>query len=236
MSMYYTHLMIADRVDYAPRPGQVADFFAALIDIGAAPVNLKIEAQADFEPLTYAMRKSWTAEFRRGTNPATGEAIAIPRYTAEFADVAALRQALRALQGLDEYEVAIFGSGPPKLSLLPVGTFADGGYIPHDGPYDLAARCCLEPDIVSTSGYDAPVPFRSFCDPTHRTGHFTNPRTGEAIRVPNAGCARFWIEFRFGKWLFPEMKDNSLDLLPASVVDAAQTAFAVRFAQGCCWG
>jgi len=236
MSLYYTHLMIPDHVGYAPRPGQVADFFAALIEIGAAPVNLKLQAQADFEPLTYARRKSWAAQFRTGTNPLTGEAVAIPRYTAEFGDVAGLREALCALQGLDEYEVSIFGSGPPKLPLFPLDTFVDGKSIRHHGPYDLAAGCCLEPEIVSTSGYDAPVPFRSFCSPTDRTGHFTNHRTGEAIRVPNAGCARFWIEFRFGKWVFPQMKDNTLDLLPASVVEAAQKAFAVRFAQGCCWG
>src|SRR5262245_25761631 len=126
MSLYYTHMMIPDQVDYAPRPGQVADFFAALIEIGAAPVAPKLQAQADFEPLTYATRKSWAAQFRTGTNPLTGEAIAIPRYTAEFGDVAKLREALRALQGLDEYEVSIFGSGPPKLSLFPLVTFVDG--------------------------------------------------------------------------------------------------------------
>lgn len=221
MSLYYTHMMIPDQVDYAPRPRQVADFFAALIEIGAAPVNLKLQAQADFEPLTYARRKSWAAQFRTGTHPLTGEAIAIPRYTAEFADVAGLREALSALQGLDEYKVSIFGSRPPKLSLFPLDAFVDGRCIPHDGPYDLEADCCLEPQIVSTSGYNAPVPFRSFCSPT---------------LVQNAGCARFRIEFHFGKWMFPEIKDNNLDLLPASVVDAAQKAFAVRFAQGCRWG
>jgi hypothetical protein len=236
MSLYYSHTLIPDQVDYAPRPSQVADFFAALIEIGAAPVNPKLEARADFEPLTYAKGKSWAADFRTGTMPSTVEAIAIPRYTAEFEDVAELRKALRALQGLDEYEVSIFGSGRPKLSLLPLVAVVDGRYIPHDGPYDLEARCCLEPEIVSTSGYDAPVPFGSPCSPTHRTGHFTNHRTGETIRVPNAGCARFCVELRFGKWLFPEMKDNNLDLLPASVVEAAQKAFAVRFAQGCYWG
>jgi len=235
-SLYYTHMLIPDQEDYAPRPSQVADSFAALIEIGAAPVDPKLRAQADFEPLTYARRKSWAAQFRTGTNPLTGEAIAIPHYTAEFGDMAALREALCALQGLDEYEVSIFGSGPPKLSLFPLGTFVDGRYIPHHGGYDLEARCCLEPEIVSTSGYCAPAPFGSSSSPTHRTGHFTNPRTGETILVPNAGCARFWIEFHFGKWLFPEMKDNTLDLLPASVVAAAQKAFAVRFAQGCCWG
>jgi hypothetical protein len=68
------------------------------------------------------------------------------------------------------------------------------------------------------------------------TGFFTNHKTGETIRVPNAGCARFWIGFALGNWLLPEMKSNSLDLLPMPVVDAAHKALSMRFTQGCYWG
>ena len=71
------------------------------------------------------------------------------------------RKALHALQGLDDYEVSIFGSGPPKLLLFPLVAPVDGKFVPYDGPYELKARCCLYPEIVSTSGSDhAPVPFR----------------------------------------------------------------------------
>jgi hypothetical protein len=83
---------------------------------------------------------------------------------------------------------------------------------------------------------DGPVPFRDPCDPAQTEGIFINHKTGETIFLPGAGCARFWIEFAFGKWLFPEMKGNDLDLLRPHVVDAAQKAFSVRFAQGCHWG
>jgi hypothetical protein len=228
MGMSYSHLLIPGRAAYAPRPGQIADFFAALIEIGAAPENPKLWAWADFESPTYAKRKGW----KKFQTLRVGELTAVT-YTATFKDVAGLREALHALQDLDEYNVSMFGSGPSKLSLFPAYTFVDGKRVPYDGPWHLEARCRLEPDIVSTSRNCSPAPLGNPCNPTQRTGSFRNPETGEAIRVPNAGRARFWIEFNLGKWLFPEIKDNNLDLLPASIVQAAQKAFAVRFAQGC---
>jgi hypothetical protein len=231
MGMSYSHMLIPNRAAYAPRPSQVADFFVALIEIGAAPENPKLWACADFESLTYAKKRGW-AKYR---TLRVGELTAIT-YTVEFEGVAGLREALHALQGLDEYNVLMFGSGPPKLSLFPVYTFVDVKRVPYDGPCHFEVRCCLEPEIVSTPGNSNCPPFGSPCGPTHRTGHFSNPGGGETIRVPKAGCARFWIEFNFGKWLFPEIKDNNLNLLPASVVEAAQKAFSVRLAQGCFYG
>jgi hypothetical protein len=232
MSMYYTHMLIPDQVDYAPCSSHVADFFAALINIGAAPVNAELEAQ--YFKLPYRKRKGWKAEFRRGTNPLTGEPIALPRYIAKFQDEAELREALRVLRGVDQYEASIFGSWPPKLSPLPLGTHDGCRFVPYNGQSELSVCCCLHPEIASTSSpFDAYPTSYSLTD---RTGFFRNPRTGETIRVPNAGYARFWIEFRFGKWLFPEMKDNGLDLLSIPVVDAAYKAFSTRFNQGCSWG
>ena len=64
---------------------------------------------------------------------------------------------------------------------------------------------------------------------------FHNPTTLEAIEVPGAGCARFWIDFEFGNELFPEVGAN-LDLLNPTIIDVAIEVFGTRFVQGCQWG
>jgi hypothetical protein len=68
--------------------------------------------------------------------------------------------------------------------------------------------------------------------PEKRNGIFRNPKTGAAIEVQNAACARFWIEFQFGKWLFPKIGD-SLDLLRPSILAVASDIFRTSLAQGC---
>jgi hypothetical protein len=65
-------------------------------------------------------------------------------------------------------------------------------------------------------------------------GIFSNPDTLEMIKVPGAGCSRFWIEFRYGK-VFPNIEDN-LNLLHPTVVTTAEETFGTMFAQGCRWG
>lgn len=232
MSLYYTHTLIPDQADYVPTPAQVADFISVLIELGAAPLA------ATF---TITAPRAWTKNARRipaafGRNPATREPITIaPRYRCTVEDTS--RIAVN-LDGLDDYDLAMSGEGPPRL---PPFQF-DAQFNPKGQPYKFAVRCCVRADIVSTSHFESQhegitvPPFGEPCDMIVSTGFFTNRKTGETIRAPNAGCARFWVEFALGNWLFPEMKDNSLDLLPTPVVDAAHKALSARFNQGCHWG
>lgn len=53
MSLTYTHTLIAFESDYVPKPTQVAEFFAALVSIGSAPLDP-----------TYSVGR-FTGEFRR---------------------------------------------------------------------------------------------------------------------------------------------------------------------------
>jgi hypothetical protein len=63
-------------------------------------------------------------------------------------------------------------------------------------------------------------------------GIFTNPWTGEAIEVPNAASARFWIEFEFGKFIYPRI-DKSFDVFDPRLVEKAEECFQTKFVQGC---
>src|SRR5207245_383105 len=102
-------------------------------------------------------------------------------------------------------------------------------------------HCCLRQEVVSTSEWHNEVPvkrqvefFSRPCSSKNRLGIFHSPKTLKVIEVPKAGCARFWIEFEYGKMLFPRIED-SLDLIEPRIVQAAQSDFEIKFVQGCHW-
>src|SRR5262245_25927697 len=67
MSLYYTHVLIPRRADYKAAPGQVADFFAALVELGVTSLD------AGYRISTYTEQANWAEQHRVGQDPATGE-------------------------------------------------------------------------------------------------------------------------------------------------------------------
>jgi hypothetical protein len=214
----YAHTLIPDRVDFAPAPQQVAAFLASLVSLGAAPLKPAITVSKPF------------GKARSIRNPFTGKTESFPVRKAEKVnDLASLAGALK---GLDDYNVTLAGKGPPAL---PAFAFD------FKGSYDFLVHCCLRAEVVSTSDWHDEVPinqevefFGQPCSPKDRLGIFHNHSTLDVIEVPQAGCARFWIEFEFGKMLFPPIQ-NSLDLIEPKIVEAAAREFDRKFAQGCHW-
>jgi len=78
-----------------------------------------------------------------------------------------------------------------------------------------------------------PCKFGEPIEDLQAVGYFTNPFDGATIAVPEAGCARFWLEIQLGKWLFPRITDGRLDILDGALVSAANECFGVSFVQGC---
>jgi hypothetical protein len=163
-------------------------------------------------------------------NPFTGKTDLIAMRRADkFKDLAAMAAALKTI---DDYNATIAGKGPPKL---PAFTFD------FKGTYDFLIHCCLRAEVVSTSDQHDEVPvkrkvefFGRPCSPNDRLGIYHNPNTLVVIEVPKAGCARFWIEFEYGKNLFPPIEDR-LDLIEPEIVEVAEKDFGVKFVQGCHW-
>jgi hypothetical protein len=92
-------------------------------------------------------------------------------------------------------------------------------------------------DLHEESGGPPGVPdFGDKCADSPQRGFFTNPHTMQLIKVPKAGCARFWVEFDLGNSVFPPMDDERLDILDPEVVREAENIFGRRFVQGCQWG
>jgi hypothetical protein len=218
MPEQYAHTLISDDLDFIPQPQQVAAFFDGLAKLGAAPSQPKLRV----------MKPS--GEFRSGSNPLTGETIKIPGHThislGETSDIA------EAIKGLAHYNVMMSGEGPPKLPALKFD---------YEGTYNFEVSCHLRAELVSTSSCHGEVPidrkvpfFDTPCSSADRLGVFQHADTDKVIEVLNAGCSRFWIQFEYGKWLFPEMND-SLDLIQPSIAAKARECFGTTFVQGCHW-
>jgi hypothetical protein len=216
----YVHTLIAKDTQYAPKPEQIIRFCDDLSALGAAPLNPKL-----------SLMKS-SGRVRSFTNPLTGETRSIPANDrVSLESTASLVSAIGTLQ---QYFVALEGQGPPAL--LPFELYLNGA--PFTESYGFIVRCRLRGEPVSMSdlageqtGDDIPS-FGEPCGRPHATGLFRHPVTSERIEVVNAGCARFWLEFEFGKWLLPKIA-NSLNILDSAIVGLANNSFGLEFAQGC---
>jgi hypothetical protein len=223
MSLYYTHLLIPDLlipdgVDFAPWPENVAAFLESLVSISSAPL----------EP-TFSVGKL-SGKFRTGSHPLTGEQLSMP--VRNFARLGGISDIAGHIGSLDDYDVVMSGKGPAQLPPFKLYTIADGQECEFDGTYAYDVSCCLRKTVVSMC---EPPGFGAVCEPKQGTGVFHHPTTDVIIKVPNAACARFWIGFQFGKWLFPEA-GSSLNLLAPDILTKALESFGVAFAQGCFCG
>jgi len=214
----YTHTLIPGRVDFVPEPQQLSNFLATIETIGATP----LEASITLSKLT--------GQVRTFQNPFTGLTESSPiRSSEKLQSIDALPAALTDCK---DYNIALIGKGPPRL---PAFVFD------FDSRYDFIVRCCQREAVVSTSDWHDEVAinkkvkfFEEQCSPDDRLGIFHHPDTLKVIEVPHAGCARFWIEFEFGKSLFPKIEDR-LDLIEPKIIKSAEQNFGVQFVQGCRW-
>jgi hypothetical protein len=220
MAEQYVHTLIPREAQYVPNPEQIIRFCDGLSALGAAPLNLKLSL----------MKPS--GRVRSFTNPLTGGTRSIPandRVTLE--STASLVSTIGTLQ---QYFVALEGQGPPTLP--PFALYLNDA--PFAGSYGFIVRCRLRNEPVSMSdlageqtGDEVPS-FGEPCGTHHAMGLFRHPVTSERIEVANAACARFWLEFEFGKWVVPKIA-NSLNILDSAIVGLANDSYGLGFAQGC---
>jgi hypothetical protein len=225
----YIHTLISVDSDFAPDPAQVAGFFDSLI----SQFNFDPISGQRFLPGLVVAKPS--GKLRFGTNPMTGEKISIPeqdRLNIEsFDEIAAL------IEGSKHYTVTQSGQWVGKTR--PLALFKTDGTL-YEENYICTVRCELRPEAVSTSAWDVEagpntrnVPtFGSTAKGAIRNGVFPNPWTGEVIEVADAGCARFWIEFEVGRFIYPKMTD-SLEVMSPAIVSGAEQSFQTKLAQGC---
>jgi hypothetical protein len=223
----YIHTLIAVDPSFAPNSLQIASYLKSLVD----SFQFQVIDDSQFQPGIRVVKPS--NRLRTFRDSLTGEAISVPANDRIKVDTIAAIPAV--LGGLDRWSVLVSGAWNPESSFLHLLT-ADR--VLFQGEYLCEVSCHLRPQPVSTSYWAAEATpefevagFGTPCADNHRTGVFSHPWTGEVIQVPEAGCARFWIEFEFGKFLLPRMTD-SLDLLNPALVSKARQCFQKNFAQG----
>ena len=217
MPEQYLHTLIPTDPAFVPTSEQVGQFFDGLFTLGAEPLNWK---------LLLVKPSGRVREFK---NPLTGEVKSIP--VNDRVPVEHLADLPSAIGTLGQYFVTLDGQGPPRKP--PFQVYHENS--PFTKTYGFTIRCHLKPQSVSMSDLGEEqsgkeVPF--FGEPcSRRDALFRHPVSGELIEVLQAGSARFWVEFEFGKWLLPKI-DDSLDILDPSIAAMADQAFSATLKQG----
>jgi hypothetical protein len=241
MSLYYKHFLIPLAPTYRPKPDAIAKFGQGIIENGNVAVGFTIS----FSRITRGLR-AITAR-----NPATGKTMSIrgPTRRPEKAEaLAGTSQIIESGLGQPEYDVSISAEGIPANPPLTIGSIEKDTWEPWVNAYHLEIRCRVRSNIVrlfhleNEEDLNAPADLAKYrprfdedCSVAERDGLFALPEAG-AIRIPNAGCGTFWIEFNYGKFLFPLLRDNQVNVLNDSTVAIAREAFGCDFVQACDWG
>ena len=242
MSLYYTHLLIPFSPKYRPEPEVVAAFAQGMIKNGnvANPFTISFSRVAKKEPY-----------FREIRNVATGETIKMRLPSRKKEKPEALESTHKIIERASnhrEYDVAIVSDGAPLAPPCAVGYVENDTWKPMTEAYHLEICCRVRDHVVRLSMIGGeeelhePPDFSKWqptfdedCSADEREGFFVHPQK-EGIRIPNAGSGTFWIEFRYGKFLFPLLRNNSLNLLDDSIVQSARKTFGGDFVQACQWG
>jgi hypothetical protein len=167
-------------------------------------------------PLNHAIRVSkLRGESRILWRPSTGHARTLLMRTPE--KLQELNAIPGALSAMEDYDLALDGKGPPQLPAMTLD---------FNGAYPFSVCCHLRAEAISLSNPRNPL--RN----TKATRHVG--QMCAVLESPSAGCARFWIEFKFGKLLFPR-DQNSADAIEPRIIEIAEKEFGVEFLQGCNW-
>jgi hypothetical protein len=225
----YIHTLISTDSEFRPDSAQIAGFYQRLVSqFGFCPIS-------DQRWLPGLIVRKPSGKLRWGTNAMTGEKISIPeqgrRKLEEFEDIPA------AIEGCTHCTVSQSGQWAGMNRPIDL-VGADG--VPFEGTYLCTVSCELRSRAVSTSAWDVEagpntrdVPeFGSPCKGVVPKGIFPNPWTGVPIEVEGAGCARFWVEFEFGKFIYPKAADT-LNVMRHAIVRGVEECFETSFAQGC---
>jgi hypothetical protein len=205
MSLQYVHLLIADRVDFTPQPEQVVEFLENLKKLESAPTGATLRVG------------KLSGQFRKGFSALTGEMISVPKR--EYVSLGSISEIPAQLSGLGDYDVVTSGQGPAKFPPFKLYT------ITAPAGLQTGRGSPIEPEFTQRYGYEVRCCLRS-------EAVFHPPLSGLTVERPNTACARFWIEFQFGKWLVPKI-DDSLNVLSTSLLAKAIECFGTGFAQGC---
>jgi hypothetical protein len=242
MSLSYTHLLIPRSPEYRPAPEALAAFSQGIVDLG----NIASPFSISFSPVTKG-----DPNFREVRNTFTGETIRLrmpSRKIGQPQTISAITQIVECVSSQREYHLSISSQGVPVVPPCEVGYVENDAWKPMREACHQEIRCCVRDHVVRLSMVNSeeelhqpldlskwqPI-FDEDCSVDDHEGIFVHPQQAE-FRIPNAGCSTFWIEFRYGKFVFPLLKNGGLNLLNDAIVTLARKTFSKEFVQACLWG
>jgi hypothetical protein len=242
MSEYYTHLLIPVSPEYRPESGAVTEFVQGLINNGNVPTPSSI---------SFSRMKKEPGRVRPIRNVRTDQTINIPlpsRRAEQPQILSSASQIIEQAANQQEYDVVISGDGVPAAPPTAVGYVENDIWKLMMEAYNLEVRCRVRGNIVRLYNLESEEDlerspdftkvrprFGEDCLVEEREGIFVHPETG-AFRIANAGCGTFWVEFKYGKFLFPRLRNESVNILDDSIIALARTVFGSDFVQACDWG
>ncbi len=255
MSLRYSHLLVPALPEYHPEPDAIAEFAQGVIDNG----NLGKPHKIEFSRVTKSQSPT-----RKIQNIVTGQSIEIPmpsRRRERPETLSDTSQISGQAVNQPEYDLMLSSESVPSAPPCPIGYLEKEEWKPLCANpeewrpmlnhYYLEIGCRVRSNVVRLYFLEReddltrpvnPADFANYhprfgedCSANERRGLFVHPETG-AIWIQDAGCATFWIEFNFGNWVFPRLKNNSVNILEDSVVNLARKTFDCDFVQACNWG
>jgi hypothetical protein len=243
MSLYYEHFLIPESSTLRPDASAVASFLEAILERGY------VAAAASIEVARVLRIEQRATQF---PNPFSGREMAIygpSRKTEKPVRVSSLNELTSMSEREPEYEAFLRADGMPPSPVCQVGCLDSGEWRPFNLSYHHEVICHVRDSAVRLSAIrsedDLKPPkgevseyrpyFGEDCDVDECDGLFVHPDLG-AFRIADAGCATFWISFRFGKMLYPKSTEGGVAVLDKNVIGLATASFRTDFIQACHWG
>ena len=230
MGKSYTHLLISTSKTYRPTAQAVCQFLQQMIQTGSVGRDHEISfgKVVKQEPRIREVQNPFTRKMQQHRMPSRRR----PR--AEHLSGASQIVALADQE--QEYDVSVASTVQPTNPPLDIGSVDEKGtWQSWAEPYHLEICCRVRSSLVRLC-YFKQGEFDEDCTEDESEGFFEHPLLPSPVRIPNAGCGRFWIEFEYGKWLYPRPKNDGVALLAPDVTRLAAEIFGTPFVEACLWG
>ena len=215
MGQCYMHLLIPVSKACRPTGHAVAQFLEPVIQNGYVGDDYQIgfSSVGTVEPRLEKRLDPFTGKLVKRKTPSRQQGPGQP--------MSAVSEIIALAETTEEFDVFITSTLRPRSPLLEIGSRAqDGKWHPWLEAYGLdlyfhvrnsPVRVCCEIDggvDVLSANYWNPVDEN--CSESDVVGLFSHPESCDPIPIPNAGCARAWIEVILGKWLYPRLNRSSI--------------------------
>jgi hypothetical protein len=236
----YTHLLIPTNKTMRPTKQSVIQFIERVTQIGFVGKDCELRA-------SQVIRTEPQIQERR--NPFNGQTLKVQTNSRKSQPARRIKSPAEiSLTDRQEYNFSLTSAGRSPVPPFALGSRGrDGAWQPFVGDChmeitvhvrDALVRVCRFADEL---GHNSPPPsvrlpiYDEDCKDDKCDGFFEHPDSAQIIRIPNAGCARFWISFELGKWIWPEPVGNSPGGLDPRLISLAAEAFATDFVEAYDW-